>query len=880
MGYPRGVRSLRVASILLLASALYLGLGLFAVYPAWLDGSHGVVGDWQHPDMISNHWMYRWVADRIAAGDWAGLLHNDRYYFPIGDSPVLAGNGSDAVLFGPLAGRAPWPGSVTAWTLAILTLNGLGGLVLAKSSGSRWPGAVFAGSVLALSPYLAHELSGLRLAQVPLYPLAFFLAAWMTLLNAPAGRRRLLWGLAAGLLYALTALLYWYYGLWAALAGVLLFAFRPQARVLPAFLGAALPPVIAVLALFARHWDQIPGATDEPFPHPLAIESGLPISFPLFNGSVERHEIAVSLVFVGLALLGAWHQGKAGLRAVDKGLLLVAAVFLGLSWGPELLLPNGQSTGIPGPFRLLYGLHPALQRFWWPYRHAVLVILALLPFAARGLDALVDRILTRVQAPLARGLAAGALVLVAVYARAGELDFRGARLWAPSSWWEPPAAYEKLGKLPGPVILELPLAPSISLGQQSLSYQWVHHKQLVNGHAQWVDRVRPDAWDAWVAGNSFLAVLQKYESGQLFEPFAFRPEDVVALRQAGIRHIVLNAEYYPRALYPLVPAYRSVLTELFGEPDFQFREQLFAWDLEAYRFKGLIQVPDIRLPPDIREHTGDRAADTGHNRPLGWRELARVYPPALPTDQLAPPPGGMDPPPGAAPGEIAPTTRPRSRPGKRLQAAIAGGRKLANVSATISSRTSLWGSSRAAAPSTSPQPAGKGQGVQPGVQLPLRLGPGQGAGQRDLLGGQHPAHRVQQLRIASTEFRQGVEHQAALAARRPRRIQPGPHHLLHRRQGVCCGREAGAHATGPAALIVGQAGQKEAALVAKGVVEALPTQARGPLQIGHRRRIKALGPEDLGRALQHIGLVEAPGSSSGHGPSFCPRTIEFDQAVK
>ena len=66
-------------------------------------------------------------------------------------------------------------------------------------------------------------------------------------------------------------------------------------------------------------------------------------------------------------------------------------------------------------------------------------------------------------------------------------------------------------------------------------------------------------------------------------------------------------------------------------------------------------MPDIRLPPDIREHTGDRAADTGHNRPLGWRELARVYPPALPTDQLAPPPGGMDPPPGGpAPGEIAP----------------------------------------------------------------------------------------------------------------------------------------------------------------------------------------------------------------------------------
>ena len=40
--------------------------------------------------------------------------------------------------------------------------------------------------------------------------------------------------------------------------------------------------------------------------------------------------------------------------------------------------PSGASTGIPGPFQLLYGLHPTLQRYWWPYRHILVVTLALL----------------------------------------------------------------------------------------------------------------------------------------------------------------------------------------------------------------------------------------------------------------------------------------------------------------------------------------------------------------------------------------------------------------------------------------------------------------------------------------------------------------------
>ena len=32
------------------------------LYPAWLAPEHVLVGDWRHPDTLSNHWLYAWVA--------------------------------------------------------------------------------------------------------------------------------------------------------------------------------------------------------------------------------------------------------------------------------------------------------------------------------------------------------------------------------------------------------------------------------------------------------------------------------------------------------------------------------------------------------------------------------------------------------------------------------------------------------------------------------------------------------------------------------------------------------------------------------------------------------------------------------------------------
>jgi len=606
-----------------LATLVYFGLALWTLYPAYLDTEHILVGDWRHPDMLSNHWLYAWVAERLLAGE--SILHNTDYYFPIGDHPWLAGNGSDAVLATPLHALVGWPGSVTFWLLLVLTANGVAGRALCRAMGGTNAGSLFGGATIALCAYVCHELAGGRFSQVPLWAFAGFLAAWIRLLDRPTVRM----GVLAGVLYAVGAFLYWYYGLWAAGVAAVFLLFRRPTSWIPVAACAAVATALTLppLALFLKNWALIPGTAAEVFPHPLAMTSGLPATFVFWGSGAERGEVTLSLIAVGLA---GWGLYKGGLDWRAKALGVAGIAFFLLALGPELLAPSGEGTGVPGPFRLAYGSVGVLQRYWWPYRHVVVVGFAVAAFASRALPE---------KLPLALGL----VVLLPI-----DLIARDGTASAPSAWWEPPEAYLAMAEAPGEAVLELPIAPQVVSAQQTLTYQMVHQKKLVNGHAMWVDRVRPDAWDDWVADNSFLTVLGAYERGELMTaPFAFRPEHVVALRSAGVRYIVVNAEYFPRALYGLVERYPVIFEPLFGEPVYTFRDHLWVWDLERYTHVGLVEdVPAFGLPEDYRNRDGSAMLDVGHGRALGLRGLARLFPPTIP-----PQPIGEGDDLGAAPGE-------------------------------------------------------------------------------------------------------------------------------------------------------------------------------------------------------------------------------------
>jgi hypothetical protein len=275
-------------------------------------------------------------------------------------------------------------------------------------------------------------------------------------------------------------------------------------------------------------------------------------------------------------------------RRVTLVLAVVALLFAGFMAGS--LLPNG-------PYELVYGLAGPLRRFWWPYRHVVVLNLALTTLAALGADAVVR--LVRARFPRAGRLGPAALVALALSVP-GQLFLQNAPWQAQFSLVDRSATfYEDLRDAPGTILVEPPLAPAVASAQTMLVYQLFHEKTLLAGHALWVDRVRPDAWDAFVAKNSFLAAMQRLDRGELGDTFAFEAADLRALIDAGARTFVVNEEYFPLLAKRLPAAYEALFTALFGAP-VATGTRIEAWDAGRWNGATSVPVPRFDWPSGLR----------------------------------------------------------------------------------------------------------------------------------------------------------------------------------------------------------------------------------------------------------------------------------------
>lgn len=587
------------------AALLYTAVALFMLYPAWTSPSHGVVADWTHPDALGNHWLYQWTAETLASG--GSILHNDRYYWPVGDAPFLAGNGSDAVPFTLLGAWLDWPFSVTLWCLLTIVLNGLGGFAIAEAVGVTGGGAIVTGAMLVFCPYVVRELSAGRFAQAGLWTAAFFLAAWIRLLDAPSWKR----GALAGVLFSLTAFQYWYYGLWMAVAGALFWAFRPSIAPLLRFVPFALAGTLPPLLLFLTNWTAIPGVDEATFPHPISVEYALFAGFPVWSGTGELASLGLPILLTALAAAG-WRSVP---KPLARGAVAAALVFYALSLGPELLVQDGKSSEIPGPFQVVYRWSATLQRFWWPYRHLAPLTLVLLPLAARG----AERLVRWLNLPMAALLVVGLLPV--------ELYARGAVVEVSTSWFTAPKTYQALAEQPAGNVLELPLYEKIARNESSLSYQRVHQKTLINGHAMWVDRVRPAAWNVWIAEQPLLHALRQFEAGTLTGQWALTPGQT-PWETGAVAYISLNREYFPGELGDLLDHHATFLTAWYGKPMLK-GGGVRVWDVRGLPPHVSYFWPKWSPPSDYVTASGLASLPDAVN-PAGWLNWPRGFPPAPP----------------------------------------------------------------------------------------------------------------------------------------------------------------------------------------------------------------------------------------------------------
>jgi hypothetical protein len=574
-------------------------LAQWALWPAWYQPDRWLVGNWAHPDCLSNHWLLAWVAEQVASG--GSLLHNDRYYWPVGDSPLLAGNGSEGFLYLPFHLLWGWPAAVPPYLMVVLTLNGMAGWALARTMGAG-PLAALLGAAACLTwPYTIQELSSGRFSQLDASWLMFFLAAWVRFLDRPTIR----WALLSAVLLAAASLFYWYYGWFGVVAGaVLAVASSMHRRRLPplkpslVFSLAFLILIAPWAAFFGMHWDLIPGTAEEVlFPHPQAVADSMALAWPPTVNDGRDLGKALALVPTLTGAAGVLLAMRRGTPWQTRGLVAVGAIFFLLALGPTF----------PGaPFTLLYGLAAPLRRFWWPVRHLVLFtpVMAGLGawFLTRAGHNLGDRLGLgpRLRLAVALVLSVGAAISVpAWYAHSSTIHKPIILRMATEQ-----PVYGDLAALDDGVLLQPPMAPEASGALDVLMFQRFHHKTLLTGHAMWVDRVRPDEWDSFVAANSFLRGLQFMERGQLPPSgqdqvrFAFEAQDFEALTSGGLRWLVLDRSSFTFQLQPVVHAYRQLYDELFGEP--MIRGQgVWAWDVRTWTGATQAELSALNWPAEV-----------------------------------------------------------------------------------------------------------------------------------------------------------------------------------------------------------------------------------------------------------------------------------------
>ncbi len=561
--------------ISLLVLAICVGLALWALFPSWTAPGSWLLCEPMHPDCISNHWLMVFVAEQLGAGE--GILRNNQYYWPVGDAPVLGGNGAEGVSYALLHALLGWPTSAVFYALILLTLAGVGGWVLGRAAGASPWTALIPASVLGCSPYLMGELSAGRMSQVSVVWMLLTIAAGLHLLNKPSQRAAIALGVAG----AITAFFYWYYSWFALLALVVVFlVHRLHGKALPwkhlVIAGAIAGVIIAPwAAVFISEWSSIPG-TAEAFPPPQAhLDSAWP--YVPFLGATHNHLGALPIIPWVIGMIGVVLSLRRGSCAMTRSLVAMWLVFSLLAMGPAF---DG------APYTVLYGLAAPLERFWWPVRHVVVVQAALAVLAARVLNR------------WAGSWGRTACVAIAISSPVS--------LWLqgqpthPSmieiKW--PAPGYDELLEQPAGVVVEPPLAPAAAGTQQHLLFQMTHEKPLLSGHALWVDRVRPAEWDAFMASSALLRGMQALERCELSGELRFGPEEIPLLQAQGVRWFVVNRSAFPFSMKPVVQAYHSLFRGLFGEPVIR-RQGLSIWDAANWTGRTSIPVPSCTWPQNL-----------------------------------------------------------------------------------------------------------------------------------------------------------------------------------------------------------------------------------------------------------------------------------------
>ena len=570
----------------IICAILSLLIGVARIGPPVFSPKKFLVGGWGHPDNLGNQWLLVWVAEQVWAGE--SIIHNDQYYLPFGDYPWLAGNGMDGFLYLPFHLLFGYPTAIPMWLLSLFVAIGFAGFALGRVMGlSRWLCLVPA-SIVCSTPYLVEELASGRFSQVDIFWFLGATTSFLWLFREQSQKAVFVCSLFVGM----TAVFYWYYGFFFLLfACIVLLSKRVTKQNIPYFeivftafgsLAVAMP----MLWIFFANWHLIPGTEESVFPAPESVLTSLGFSWVVIHKYGKSAVVTQSVITVLLIGRAFWSMKSSKSRRQEVLLGSLVVLLFGL-------LAAGVNTPL---FELLYGLASPLRRFWWPERHIVGVLVGVTILASIGLREFGRNFSVRKQFIWSLSLAV--LIPFSLFVQ-GNRPFYAHH--APVNF--PPEVYLEVAELEHDGIIQPPLNPAICRSQAPLLFQLVHKKRMLNGHAQWVDRVRPEGWDEMVLDNKFLGTFRRFEEGAFFGDLLITEEDIAELKKMGISYWVIDRELFPAGLPEVFRTYVRVLKQLFARPVVQ-KDGVWVFDLNDWTGEQTINLPKWSWPADVIRGTG------------------------------------------------------------------------------------------------------------------------------------------------------------------------------------------------------------------------------------------------------------------------------------
>jgi hypothetical protein len=529
--------------------------------PVWVASEPSFVGLWEALDLSGSVWAHWWTADALARG--ANPFVGTHSYLPFGLNPVFQYNLLDAVVDAPIIWLAgPRIGYNIAVLLA-LTTAGLGTYFLARSTGARTGGALFAAAMVETSSAIALEAHEGRISQVMIL---FFVLALGFLARLLRGDESTRTTVGLGITMAATALVYWYTGFSLILVMVIAVSARWRHLSARGWCNLAVAVILsAVLTLpfvfeLLSTWDALPGVTrlvDETGPTlnfdsqksgtTIATENSRWLLWPVVGRALQEHGHQLSWLALLLCAGGLrWRTQHV------RTWLMVAGVGWVLALGPVLHLYQ-ETTTIPLPFGWLQAVVPTFERMWWPQRFEVLTAIGC---AIAGGHAL-DHWMQSKARKLPWLIGALAVVLTEAPFRSGVIPLAISPV--------PPSLPELYSAVDG-AALTTPVFPSVMIANRLLWSQTLHGKPTQNGDGEHIPSHRPAGFTDWMKENSLVGPLATLvEKGTVTATVT--PAGINALIEAGFSHVVVDPSVYSSKGRQWAAAHGAIFQQLWGKPE-------------------------------------------------------------------------------------------------------------------------------------------------------------------------------------------------------------------------------------------------------------------------------------------------------------------------